>query len=257
MKKILFVIVSLSFTITSFAQVVINENGIAKPIAVAINQDSTSAIRPPDSTIIDSVPPLMDTPLHRVDPLFPYVDERLPDVGIHYNIDDIFEFVRTYGPESGRIYEVLGDGTEITFTLCDDYWGTQMTKRKHEFAFAKEFVLTDSLDVIVLFSKDTNVFYACYCSYLKSCNMISYLVECDEEGNGYKIFEFQSRKGEDAALFNYTLDNVNRISGNDIFPINDLSKLPKKTALETLATIGSAIGSGAVVLALFLLMCIL
>ena len=193
--------------------------------------------------------------------LFKAIDKLLPYVRTNYINDTLYRLIATdYSLYGRKIKKITGNGTTVDFKLTGDYALKITRKTSYTFNQAYEYVIEDDVDVIVLVSDDGKAAYMAFCSDKPLCNHLAYLMEF--ENHEYSIYELDSEDGADVAMFNYTLDNVNRTSGSDIYPIADIQKAPanattKKKASSSLYTTtmtvtGSILVGGLLILLLLL-----
>lgn len=186
--------------------------------------------------------------------LFRILDPLLPDVVLEQLSDSVYQMVRVDDEIYGQITEITGDKQKVLFKLYDNYRWNET--HPHTFDKVFEYILTETLDIIVMVSNDAPAAYITYCSQVPLCNHLAYLVEFDTLGR-YTIFEMESHDGKDVAMFNYTLDHVNAAADTYIYPLNDLKKAPKKSYWESFGKVATSIAGSALVAGLLMLLLLL
>ena len=276
MKQLHFLAILLALFGGARAQVAV-ETIDSSAIAIdstTINIDSSAIAIDLDSTDIDFywdnddfyTPIYVDSNAAPIDTakaklLFKVIDNLLPYVRTNYINDTLYRLIASdYSIYGRKIKKITGNGTTVDFKLTGDYALKIARKTSHTFNQAYEYVIENDVDVIVLVSDDGKALYMAFCSDKPLCNHLAYLMEFED--NEYAIYELDSEDGADVAMFNYTLENVNRASGSDIYPIADIQKAPadaqtkKKASSDwytvTMSVTGSVLVAGLLIILLIL-----
>lgn len=205
-----------------------------------------------DNMQIDSSAIALDMDTNSADAmLFKVLDRRLPYIELEQLNDTIFSLIRTDEQGIDKIRSITGEGTSMTFVLNDSYSTRYKMKRTYTFDYAFEYILDDDIDIIALVSATNPVVYVAYCTPHHCTNHLGYLYEF--ENNNYRVYEFESQKGSDVAMFNYTLSNINTKSGSAIYPIADLAAEPGKDFWQSFGIAATTAG-GCLLAAVLLLL---
>lgn len=168
--------------------------------------------------------------------LFSLVDRHLRDVHIKHYLDTVYRIKNDSEHVYDKIKGITGDSSTISFKLRGGSDGKNT--KSYNFAFARSYILEKHLDAVVFFTPDTNTAYVTCCSDKYTYNFYSLLIT-DLKSSSPHVYEFESRKNTDVAMFNYSLEYLSP----DIYPATELVKKPhrKVTFGDVMLTIGYSI----------------